>query len=205
MKKKDQSKVTAAIIQKNLIGWCKRGYHDIVIPNFFFGFYECDLFQLSKTGYVTEYEIKVSRADFFNDFKKNGGAKHKPYASNQILSHRPNRFVFVVPEGMVKEEEVPDYAGLLYFKKDYNWFDYKKGGKLLHKTKYTDFQTIAYTLAARCQSQKNKIEEIRDTEWEKEMRAKEREVEDIHKKNNEMNFRLLTYISLLRKHKIEIP
>jgi len=37
--KKEKSKVTAAIIQKHLIDWVKRGYYDIVIPNFFFGFY----------------------------------------------------------------------------------------------------------------------------------------------------------------------
>lgn len=29
---------------------------------------------------------------------------------------RPNKFVFAVPEGLVNESEVPDYAGLMYIK-----------------------------------------------------------------------------------------
>jgi len=38
--------------------------------NYYFRFYECDLLLVTNSGYLTEYEIKVSRGDFFKDAKK---------------------------------------------------------------------------------------------------------------------------------------
>ena len=53
----------------------KTGY-EIVLPNFFCGPYEMDVFRRMKNGYVNEYEIKVSRADFKKDFEKS----HKKFS-----------------------------------------------------------------------------------------------------------------------------
>lgn len=101
---------------------------------------ESDFFCVSKSGYVTEVEIKISRSDFKNDFKKvfcNGMNKHEYLKSKG--TYKPNKFYFAVPEGMIKKEEVPEYAGLIYInseKTKYGVF-YRhtivKDAKFLHK------------------------------------------------------------------------
>lgn len=48
---------------------------------------------------------------------------------NQSL---PNKFFYAVPEGLVKVEEVPDYAGLLYVKEN-GEIQKVKDGKFIHK------------------------------------------------------------------------
>lgn len=73
--------------------------------------WESDLLFLSKSGVWTEIEIKVSRSDFLADLKK--VEKHSVLADKQ--NHmKPNRFFYAVPEGLVLQDEVPDYAGLLW-------------------------------------------------------------------------------------------
>ena len=120
--------------------------YDIIIPNYFFGWYEMDLFKLSKSGVIYEYEIKISRSDFFNDFKKDEGKKHDKIKNGQ---GKANRFFFVVPEDLIKPEEVPDYAGLLYYKN--GWFTTIKTGKILHKGKPSQdiYQSICISLSFR--------------------------------------------------------
>jgi hypothetical protein len=44
----------------------------------------------------------------------------------------PNKFFYAVPEGMIKPEEVPDYAGLLYITEDLK-VKKIKDGKFIHK------------------------------------------------------------------------
>lgn len=75
---------------------------------------------LRGTGWSHEHEVKLSRADYFADFKKQ---KHQilkfgHYGKSKRKNIRPNRFSFVVPEGLIKKTEVPDYAGLMYVKYD---------------------------------------------------------------------------------------
>lgn len=50
--------------------WNKRS--DIMIPNLSWGLlqYEADFVVVSKSGYLTEVEIKRSYSDFLADFKK---------------------------------------------------------------------------------------------------------------------------------------
>lgn len=79
--------------------------------------WESDFFCVSQSEYFYEFEIKMSRQDFFNDFKK---YKHSYFRgaviTDEILKTQkiPHRFFFVVPEGLIKPEEVPPYAGLFY-------------------------------------------------------------------------------------------
>lgn len=80
----------------------------ICLPNYFVGFYEMDVFRLLPNGMLYEYEIKISRADFKNDFKK--GSKHSLMANKK---GHANRFYFVTPEGLVHKHEIPEYAGLI--------------------------------------------------------------------------------------------
>lgn len=46
---------------------------NVIVPNVSFGLFpthEADLLVMSKSGYLTEFEIKRSWSDFLNDFKK---------------------------------------------------------------------------------------------------------------------------------------
>lgn len=85
--------------------------------------YECDVIELRKSGFWIEYEVKISRADFFADFRK--GAKPEEFKQHYGLPKHerfrmgctecPNEFVYVVPYNLVQPEEVPEYAGLWYY------------------------------------------------------------------------------------------
>ena len=106
-----------------------RGY-SLACPNYTpAGWWECDLFGVTKAGLAVEYEIKLTRADFKADAGKSreatrvyshgGGVepipaakKHDRLALADPLG--PSRFYYVVPAGMVAPDEVPEWAGLIY-------------------------------------------------------------------------------------------
>ncbi len=97
------------------------------------GWWECDMFCTTKAGYWHEFEIKVSRADFFKDFDKKMamlrgrrrssrfcGVKgvdtlHKHAMMEGGDERGPSYYWFCIPEGLVEESEIPDYAGLIEF------------------------------------------------------------------------------------------
>jgi hypothetical protein len=62
-----------------------------------------------STGHkVIAYEVKVARADFVKDVKN--AIKHKG------ARHYADQFFYVAPEGMIKPEELPTWAGLIEIK-----------------------------------------------------------------------------------------
>ncbi len=77
--------------------WNKRS--DIMIPNLSWGLlpYEADFVVVTKSGYLTEVEIKRSWSDFLADFKK----KHK-HDAEQVYY-----FYYCVPEKIT--EQVVEY------------------------------------------------------------------------------------------------
>ena len=75
--------------------------------------WESDVLKITKSGYAYEFEIKISRGDFKNDFKHKK-KKHLLLENKENSSKMPNYFYYVVPEGLVTEDEVPEYAGLIY-------------------------------------------------------------------------------------------
>lgn len=75
--------------------------------------WESDVLKITKSGYAYEFEIKISRTDFKNDFKHKK-KKHTLLESKVSSSKIPNYFYYVVPEGLVSEDEIPEYAGLIY-------------------------------------------------------------------------------------------
>lgn len=106
-------------IMIELMKYCHSNISEIVVPNYYLGRYECDLLKISSSGYLTEYEIKVSKADFKKDAEK----KHKVYnqstgfkTKHDIIRNgeRCNRFYFVVPENLIDPKSVPDGFGLIY-------------------------------------------------------------------------------------------
>jgi hypothetical protein len=100
----------------------KKGHCPIVHNFQGAGLGECDVLSITKTKMTNEFEIKISRSDFFKDFKKE--EKHKnlsqgigAFFSDYRQDHwliAPNFFWYVCPEGLIKVEEVPAYAGLIY-------------------------------------------------------------------------------------------
>lgn len=101
--------------------------------------WESDFFVQKQNGYSYEFEIKISRSDFFADKKKVD--KHLILANGKFVeqkriwndestckddrwlieeterehSLRPNKFFYVVPTGMITVDELPKYAGLFYY------------------------------------------------------------------------------------------
>jgi hypothetical protein len=91
-----------------------------VFPNVFIGSFEADIMELTKAGYAVEYEVKISRSDFRNDAKKQRAyATQPPKSKYDILQEgkRVNRFYYIVPEGLIAETEIPEFAGLIYARK----------------------------------------------------------------------------------------
>jgi hypothetical protein len=83
--------------------------------------WECDVAELTKAGFLREYEIKVSRSDFFADREKSTREwnrethtfeiekKHDLLASRD--SRGPKQFYFVFPLGLITDNEIPEWAG----------------------------------------------------------------------------------------------
>ncbi len=157
---------------------------DVLIPRFYVGMYEMDLFRLTKKGFIFEYEIKISRADFKNDFKKGAAVitedqehlykkynlKRVPAKHNQIISgDRSNRFFFVCPDGLIKPEEVPEYAGLIYFTGGggiRSGFRIIKNAPLLHKNVFCDWQALCVKLSFREAHLRFKLDKHRPSDKE---------------------------------------
>jgi hypothetical protein len=160
MPEKPDIKHSEKTIQKNLEKRFDSGNIKYTVGNLYLfkDDWETDFLVVQKSGYCYEIEIKISRSDFLNDFKKknkhlilNEGVymkkKYRYHAdpitkkriSEQYYSptewkFRPNKFYYCVPEGLIKAEEVPDYAGLMYVC-SYGVVTTIKEAKFLHKEK----------------------------------------------------------------------
>jgi len=98
--------------------------------------WEADLLTVTKAGQVHEYEIKVSRSDWLSEYRSiasaftdvqpdssvkkfraqclSGRHENKPTIKPSGRQHDcPNRFWMVVGPGVLWEQEVPEYAGLI--------------------------------------------------------------------------------------------
>jgi hypothetical protein len=110
-------------------------YDSILIPRCKVWQWELDLFRETKDGMVTEFEIKVSYADFLNDFKK--GAlycgeirnKHDVIAKGESFI---NKFYFVCPTDVLPKKDIPAHAGLIYYNVDKLEFTVEKEADIIH-------------------------------------------------------------------------
>lgn len=168
MKLKDQ-------ITKGLMNFAKGNPYDIVIPNFFLGRWECDMFKLTKSGLVVEYEIKTTVSDYKKDFEKAIGKYDEHYNVVKHLKHdavkagqRCNRFIFVCPEEIVSKIVVPEYCGLLSYHNygnRYGYFKVVKNAKIISKTRYDTlafYRELATSLAFREQILRIKIDRLNE-------------------------------------------
>lgn len=88
-----------------------------VINNLHIYDWESDFLAITRSLYAYEVEVKMSKQDFFNDFKKD--KKHKVLKDGIIkvggvISYPPNYFYYACPPNMIDVSEVPSYAGLIY-------------------------------------------------------------------------------------------
>lgn len=105
--------------------------HNLVCENVtgLLGPYEMDVVSLNGTGFLIEYEVKISRTDFHKD---KGNAKWKFYTI-PVDSLAPNYFYYATPPDLIAPSEVPEFAGLLYVLGDK--IQVIKKAKLLHREK----------------------------------------------------------------------
>jgi len=119
------------------------------------GLMECDVISISKSDYIYEYEVKISRADFKKDFIKEKhtniiNEKYTRVSKGELVYLLPNYFNFVTPTNLISIDEVPDYAGLIYMD-EFGKFEIVKKPKLLHKEKANDkfIRQIAHNLSCK--------------------------------------------------------
>lgn len=105
-------KICEKNIQKALFQKLADRQHKWICPNIrldaFYQNGEMDLISVNKSDFLTEFEIKISRSDFKADCKK------RKHSMRKFLDKLPNYFYYVTPKDLIKVEEVPDYAGLIY-------------------------------------------------------------------------------------------
>lgn len=130
------------------------------LQNVFIWDWESDYFCITASGYTIEVEVKISKSDFKADAKKaqkhfilKNAMKEMVTMPGQtfgnisqvyfIKPRTPNKFYYCCPEGMIKPDEVPEYAGLLYYRQvpddknehTYNSIVQVHPAKFLHKNK----------------------------------------------------------------------
>jgi hypothetical protein len=102
-------------ITKRLYEFLMRNRHFPIASNCYIYNWESDIITINKNKYISEYEIKISRADFKADFLKTD--KHSfmsdVYNYNFSSEHVPNYFYYVTPPGLLDKKEIPEYSGLI--------------------------------------------------------------------------------------------
>lgn len=93
--------------------------------------WECDLIDVTENGFYTEYEAKVSVADFKADFRKRSYSlnKHEYFADRRPSKQdipRPKKFYFVTHAGLLDGQELPDHCGLIEWSESYGYYKVKK-------------------------------------------------------------------------------
>lgn len=89
----------------------KRSGSKVIVPNRHVpGWFEADILSVSKARYWSEWEIKLSIADFNADFNKR--AKHRRLADME-RPDGPKFFTYIMPEELAERVNVPEYAGLI--------------------------------------------------------------------------------------------
>lgn len=120
--------------------------------------WESDSLIITKSNLVYEFEIKISKADFKNDFKHKerkhkildgtyvehkrifDWLKYKYIDTEEVIpfdlnKNRPNYFYYVVPKDLISVDDVPSYAGLIYVSDIYPYLQTVKKAPKIHSDK----------------------------------------------------------------------
>ena len=92
----------------------------LILTNHFHTDWEADILIIDKEGFSHEIEIKLSKADFKNDFKKSytnekSGEKFLKHDKIRSGDYVCNHFSFLFPMGMVNSAEIPEHCGIIEF------------------------------------------------------------------------------------------
>lgn len=109
--------------------------HNYIIYNAFIFDWESDFFSLSEAEYVYEVEIKVTRADFKDDFNKKNKHILLESTNKEEFIKKPNKFFYAVPKGLLATHEVPPYAGLIEITSRNTMANVVKEAPFMHKEK----------------------------------------------------------------------
>ena len=132
-------------ININLVSYLERAGQLFPVPNYYIGRYECDVFSTTKSGITVEYEIKISVADYKNDFNKDNSGSWAVRTGRGIKlnkhdlikkGQRTAKFYFVTPTALLDKNELPAYVGLIEWQLSpyhYMHFVTIKKAPLLHK------------------------------------------------------------------------
>jgi len=128
---------------------------NLAIPNVSWAFlhYEADLLIITRSDYLYEVEIKISKYDLKKDLEK----RHKH--DNRKVS----RVFFAVPESLLRNKGmIPEYAGILVV--DENWYCRKEREAPIrnkYKLSETEVKDLYRLGALKLWTAKNKLKEIR--------------------------------------------
>ena len=131
-------KYTEASIQFALQTELDSRGQQFILPNVMVDWGEADLISVTAAGYMQEWEIKVSKSDFYADFKK---GKHRWLARPGYTPGgqcTASCFWYVMPDGLVPDLEVPDYAGHVAMVG--GTVVIKRRAPMLHRRKLGDYQ-----------------------------------------------------------------
>lgn len=131
--------MTSKDIQRALFGRIG-SQSQLMIPNYTPNhWFESDMIRVTNSGYMEEYEIKISVADFKIDCRKGPSERDKqfflsfspesstyknfdPRTKHERLAsgdaRGPCRFFFAMPEDMAAKVEIPEWAGLVTFREN---------------------------------------------------------------------------------------
>ncbi|RMZ59203.1 hypothetical protein D1632_06020 [Chryseobacterium nematophagum] len=96
---------------------------DIVLTHHFQADWEADILIINADGLSHEIEIKLSKSDFKNDFKKSytntvTGEKFLKHDKISCGDYVCNEFSFLIPMGMVEHSLIPEHCGIIEFYHD---------------------------------------------------------------------------------------
>ena len=112
--------------------------HNFITPNTTMMFpWECDLVGVTDSGFMHEYEIKRSKADFNND--KNKIRKHQLLENQHHNAKIPNYFWYVTWNFKLEISDIPEYAGWMVMN-DLGALAVMKKAPRLSKRKMDDYQ-----------------------------------------------------------------
>lgn len=135
MKKLDEAAIIYGLYDEFLARGHKFCCHNTTSVLHYVG--ETDFISVNSNGTIFEVEVKISRSDFRNDFKKKSRHEHlsgegiwrtkfitgkrvngiwiQCYDAELYISESiPNYFYYAVPDDLVGLDEVPEYCGLIY-------------------------------------------------------------------------------------------
>ena len=115
---------------------------DYLIPNIHYRLGEADLLIVRRSGYVEEFEVKITTSDFRADTKKH--MKHQAFAHcfkmKSAYEMIPNKFSYVVGPDVDYDFKIPSYYGLYVANRGLRCI---RPASFIHKTKYDWNKKIA--------------------------------------------------------------